>query len=208
MGFTLKNYLGSVQLIIIGSCTSSSSSPRSTTAESTTKINMAAGDEAWKSAKSIYDFCVTDIEGNEVSLDKYKGKVCLIVNVASKWGFTAKNYTQLQALHVKLAEKGLAILAFPCNQFGSQEPGSNEQIKEFAQENYGAQFDLYSKIDVNGNKADPLYKFLKAKQKGTLGDFIKWNFSKFLVNKEGMPVKRYSPNTEPFSIEKDIEPLL
>jgi len=168
----------------------------------------AAGDEGWKSASSIYDFSVTDIDGNPVSLEKYKGKVCLIVNVASKWGFTAKNYTQLQTLHVKLAEKGLAILAFPCNQFGNQEPGTNAQVKQFAQENYGAQFDLFSKIDVNGNKADPLYKYLKNKQKGTLGDFIKWNFSKFLVDREGKPVKRYSPNTEPLSIEKDIEKLL
>lgn len=167
-----------------------------------------ASKDGWKDAKNIYDFTVTDIDGNSVSLEKYKGKVCLIVNVASNWGFTAKNYTQLQALHAKLAEKGLAILAFPCNQFGSQEPGSNEQIKKFAQENYGAQFDLFSKIDVNGNKADPLFKYLKAKQKGTLGDFIKWNFSKFLVNREGIPVNRYSPNTEPFAIEKDIEGLL
>jgi len=168
----------------------------------------AAGDDACKSAKSIYDFTVEDIDGNKVPLENYKGKVCLIVNVASKWGFTAKNYTQLQALHVKLAEKGLAILAFPCNQFGSQEPGSNEEVKKFAQDNFGVQFDLFSKIDVNGNKADPLFKYLKQKQKGTLGDFIKWNFSKFLVNREGLPVKRYSPNTEPFSIEKDIDGLL
>jgi len=169
---------------------------------------MASGGDSWKNAKSIYEFTVNDIDGNEVSLEKYKGKVCLIVNVASKWGFTAKNYTQLQALHAKHAEAGLAILAFPCNQFGSQEPGSNSDVKTFAQENYGVQFDLFSKINVNGNEAIPLFKYLKKEQKGTLGDFIKWNFSKFLVNREGKPVNRYAPNVEPYSIEKDIKKLL
>jgi len=168
----------------------------------------SGGDEAWKNAKSIYEFDVKDIDGNDVSLDKYKGKVCLVVNVASKWGFTNKNYTQLQALHAKLAEKGLAILAFPCNQFGSQEPGTNEEIKKFVQDNFGVQFDMFDKINVNGNQADPLFKYLKKMQKGTLGDFIKWNFSKFLVDRNGIPVKRYAPNTEPFSIEKDIENYL
>jgi len=168
----------------------------------------SGGDEAWKNAKSIYEFDVKDIDGNTITLDKYKGKVCLIVNVASKWGFTNKNYTQLQALHAKLAEKGLAILAFPCNQFGSQEPGTNEEIKKFAQDNFGVQFDMFDKINVNGNQADPLYKYLKKMQKGTLGDFIKWNFSKFLVDRNGIPVKRYAPNTEPFSIEKDIDNYL
>nr|KAG5696359.1 hypothetical protein BaRGS_028354 [Batillaria attramentaria] len=121
-------------------------------------------------------------------------------------GLEDKNYTQLQALHTKYAEsKGLRILAFPCNQFGSQEPWSEEEIKKFAQDKYGVQFDMFTKINVNGDNADPLFKYLKKKQKGTLGDFIKWNFSKFLVDKNGQPVKRYSPNTEPFSIEKDFE---
>lgn len=111
-------------------------------------------------------------------------------------------------MHAKYAEsKGLRILGFPCNQFGSQEPGTEEEIKKFVTENYGVQFDMFSKINVNGGQADPLFKYLKHKQGGTLGDFIKWNFTKFLVNKEGIPVKRYAPNDEPNKIEKDFENL-
>lgn len=159
----------------------------------------------YKTAKSIHEFSVLDIDGNEVSLDKYKGHVVLIVNVASKWGFTDKNYKQLQALHAQYAESnGLRILAFPCNQFGSQEPGTNEEIKKFATEKYGVQFDMFSKINVNGSNADPLYNFLKLKQRGTFGDFIKWNFTKFLCDKDGVPVKRYAPNTEPDECAKDF----
>jgi len=168
---------------------------------------MAEGKEKdwWKNAKSIYEFSANDIDGNEVSLEKYKGHVCLIVNVASKWGFTDKNYKQLQALHEEYAEsKGLRILAFPCNQFGSQEPGTNEEIKQFATGKYGAQFDMFAKISVNKDIGHPLYKYLKHKQGGTLGDFIKWNFTKFLVDKEGLPVKRYAPNTEPNGTRKDM----
>uniref|UniRef100_A0A913XGN7 Glutathione peroxidase n=1 Tax=Exaiptasia diaphana TaxID=2652724 RepID=A0A913XGN7_EXADI len=159
---------------------------------------------AQASNTSIYDFEVKDIDGNAVPLEKYKGFVTLIVNVASKCGFTKKNYTQLQELHQKYAEKGLRILAFPCNQFGSQEPGSNEEIKEFAK-GYGAEFDLFSKIDVNGSNADPLWVYLKKAKKGTLTDNIKWNFTKFLCDKEGVPVKRYAPSTAPADIVKDIE---
>lgn len=109
-------------------------------------------------------------------------------------------------MHTKYAEsKGLRILAFPCNQFGGQEPWPEPEIKKWVTDKFGVQFDMFAKINVNGDNADPLFKFLKKKQKGTLGDFIKWNFSKFLVNKEGQPVKRYSPNTEPFEIEKDFD---
>nr|UCK81636.1 probable phospholipid hydroperoxide glutathione peroxidase [Arenicola marina] len=112
-------------------------------------------------------------------------------------------------MHEELAEsKGLRILAFPCNQFGSQEPGTNEEIKEFARGKYGAQFDLFAKIDVNGSNALPLFNYLKMKQGGTLGDFIKWNFTKFVVDKEGKPVKRYAPNVEPNSIRKDLDSYL
>jgi len=147
-----------------------------------------------------------DIDGNEVSLEKYRGHVCIIVNVASKWGFTPKNYQQLQAMYDELsAAKGLRILAFPCNQFGGQEPGTNEEIKKFATDNYKVTFDMFSKIDVNGDKAHPLWKYLKHKQGGILGSFIKWNFSKFIINKEGLPVSRYAPNTEPFALKKDLE---
>ncbi|GFS10160.1 glutathione peroxidase [Elysia marginata] len=113
-----------------------------------------------------------------------------------------------KALHAKYAGSGLAILGFPCNQFGSQEPGTNEEIKKFAQEGFGVQFDIFDKIEVNGKNAHPLYKYLKKEQKGTFGDFIKWNFSKFLVNKEGKPVNRYAPNVEPNAIEKDFTKLL
>lgn len=165
----------------------------------------AGGDDSWKSAQSIYDFEVNDIDGNPVKLEKYSGKVCLIVNVASKWGLTNKNYTQLQVLHTTYAEKGLAILGFPCNQFGGQEPGTEAEIKEFAVNNFGVQFDLFSKINVNGDKAHPLYNYLKKEQKGTLGNSIKWNFSKFLTDKKGKPIKRYGPTTDPLSIGKDIE---
>ncbi|KAL8584628.1 glutathione peroxidase gpx1 [Nucella lapillus] len=149
-----------------------------------------ASGEGWKDAKSIYEFSANDIDGNDVPMEKYRGHVCLIVN----------------ALHTKYAEsQGLRILAFPCNQFGSQEPGSEDEIKKFATEKYGVQFDMFSKVNVNGKEAHPLYKYLKLKQKGMLGDFIKWNFTKFLVDKNGQPVKRYSPNTEPFTVEKDFD---
>jgi len=168
-------------------------------------LKNATGGEAWKNASSIYDFTVKDIDGNDVSLDKYKGHVCVITNLASKWGLTAQNYKELQALHDELAEsRGLRILGFPCNQFGSQEPGTNAEVKEFAQGKYGAQFDLFSKIKVNGNDADPLWKYLKMKQGGTFGDFIKWNFSKFLIDKNGQVVKRYGPKEAPLSMKPDI----
>lgn len=118
---------------------------------------------------------------------------------------TDTNYRQLQAMHEELAEsKGLRILAFPCNQFGSQEPGTNEEIKAFAGK-YGVQFDMFAKIDVNKDSAHPLWKYLKHKQGGTLGDFIKWNFTKFLIDKNGQPVKRYSPTTEPNALKPDLD---
>lgn len=168
--------------------------------------NMATapGNADWKSAKSIYDFSAIDIDGNEVSMEKYKGHVALIVNVASKWGLTSQNYQQLEALHEKFAEsQGLRILGFPCNQFGNQEPGTEAEIKEFVKK-YNVQFDMFSKINVNGNGAHPLWKYLKHKQGGTLVDMIKWNFTKFLVDKNGQPVNRYAPNVEPNAIEPDL----
>lgn len=166
-----------------------------------------SADKSWKKAQSIYEFSAKDIDGNEVSLEKYRGHVCLVVNVATKWGLTDKNYKQLTALHNELAaSKGLRILAFPCNQFGNQEPGTNEEIKKFATETYGAQFDMFAKIDVNGDNAHPLWKYMKYKQGGFLFfDSIKWNFSKFLVDKNGQVVKRYAPTVEPFDIKKDFD---
>lgn len=165
------------------------------------------GDADWKNAKSIYEFQAKDIDGNEVTLDKYKGNVCLVVNVASQWGFTGQ-YTNLQALHDELAEKGLRILGFPCNQFNKQEPWSEEEIKQFVTGKFKVKFDLFSKIDVNGNDAHPLYKYLKMKQGGWFGSGIKWNFTKFLCTREGIPVARYAPTTNPKSIKKDIEKYL
>jgi len=156
------------------------------------------------SASNIYGFSAVDIDGNEVSMEKYRGHPCIIANVASKWGLTSVNYTELVKLHEKYEADGLRILAFPCNQFGGQEPGTEEDIKKFA-EGFGVKFDMFSKIKVNGDDAHPLWKFLKSKQGGTLGNFIKWNFTKFLVDKEGNPVSRYSPQTNPIpAIEKDL----
>lgn len=155
-------------------------------------------------AKSIFDFFAKDIDGKTVDLMKYKGHVMFIVNVATYWGLTAKNYAQLADLHSRYAKQGLRILAFPSNQFANQEPGTNAEIKKFAISK-GAQFDLFSKIDVNGVNAHPLYVYLKSRQGGTFGDGIKWNFSKFLVNKYGVPVKRYSPYDEPLSAEESIK---
>ena len=135
------------------------------------------------------------------------GQVLLIVNVASKCGFTKKNYEQLNQLYAKHKEAGLRILGFPCGQFMNQEPGCSVDIKEFIKKN-GVEWDVFEKINVNGKDAAPLYNFLKAKQSGFLLSGIKWNFTKFLVNKEGVPVARYAPTTDPIAIEKEILPLL
>ncbi len=153
---------------------------------------------------SVYDIKVKDINGQELTLEKYKNKVMLIVNVASKCGFTGQ-YEGLEKLHEKYSPKGLAVLGFPCNQFLAQEPGSEKEIKEFCSLTYGVKFDMFSKIDVNGKNTHPLYKFLKSSSSGIMGtDMIKWNFTKFLVDKNGKVLKRYSPSTTPAEIEKDI----
>ncbi|KAK3128569.1 hypothetical protein QOZ80_6BG0463560 [Eleusine coracana subsp. coracana] len=158
--------------------------------------------------KSIYDFTVKDIDGNGVSLSKFKGKVALIVNVASQCGLTTSNYTELSHLYEKYKTQGFEILAFPCNQFGAQEPGSNPQIKQFACTRFKAEFPIFDKVDVNGPNTAPIYKFLKSSAGGFLGDLVKWNFEKFLVDKNGKVVERYPPTTSPFQIEKDIQKLL
>jgi glutathione peroxidase-family protein len=163
---------------------------------------------SWRDAKNLYGFGALDIDGKPVLLDKYKGRVVLIVNVACKCGLTNTNYEQLQALHTRLSERGLSILAFPCNQFMSQEPWAEAEIKEYVSKTYGAKFDLFGKVSVNGGDAHPLYQWLKLRLPGTLGDFIKWNFSKFLLNRKGEPYKRYGPNEEPEKIIPDIEKLL
>lgn len=162
-----------------------------------------------KSGSSIYDFVVTDIDGKDVEMSKYKGKVLLIVNVASACGLTTTNYKELAEIYSKYKGQDFEVLAFPCNQFGGQEPGSNEQIKEFACTRFKAEYPIFNKIDVNGSQEAPLYKFLKSqKGGGMLGDSIKWNFAKFLVDKNGNVVDRYAPTTPPSKIEKDIKKYL
>ncbi|BFG15673.1 hypothetical protein CerSpe_019470 [Prunus speciosa] len=163
---------------------------------------------AEESSKSIYDFTVKDIHGNDVKLSEYGGKVLLIVNVASQCGLTQSNYKDLSVLYEKYKNKGFEILAFPCNQFGGQEPGNNEEIQEVACTRFKAEFPIFDKIEVNGKNEAPLYKFLKLQKGGLFGNGIKWNFTKFLVNKEGKVVERYAPVTSPLKIEKDIQSLL
>lgn len=156
---------------------------------------------------SVYDFKARTIDGGEKSLGNYKGKVLLIVNVASKCGYTPQ-YEGLQQLYEKYGNKGLEILAFPCNQFGAQEPGSNDEIKQFCSLNYHVTFQLFDKIDVNGPNQHPLYKYLKSVQSGLITDDIKWNFTKFLVDRNGKPVDRFAPQTTPAGIEDKIKSLL
>ncbi len=157
---------------------------------------------------SVFDFEVKDIQGRPVPLSRYKGKVLLIVNTASKCGFTPQ-YKGLEALHRKYHPRGLAVLGFPCNQFGGQEPGTEAEIASFCEVNYAVTFPLFAKVDVNGDDAAPLYRHLKHARPGLLGsEAIKWNFTKFLVDREGNVVERYAPNTEPEALAADIEKLL
>jgi glutathione peroxidase len=158
--------------------------------------------------ETIYNFSVKDIDLNDVSLEKYKNKVLLIVNVASYCGLTYQ-YKSLEDIYKKYKDKGFEILGFPCNQFALQEPGSNEEIKNFCDTSYGVTFSIMNKINVNGSKADPFYNFLK-EQKPGIADTpqIKWNFTKFLINKDGCVVKRYSPQTEVSEIEPKIIELI
>ncbi|XP_037904339.1 probable phospholipid hydroperoxide glutathione peroxidase isoform X3 [Hermetia illucens] len=174
------------------------------------KIRVAKmSDEDYKSAGSVYDFTVKDNAGNDVKLDKYKGHPLLIVNIASKCGLTKNNYQKITQLKEKYYEQGLRILSFPCNQFGGQMPEANgEEMVCHLRDAKADVGDVFAKINVNGKDADPLYKYLKHKQGGTLGDAIKWNFTKFLVDKNGQPVKRYSPTTDPMDIAQDIEKYL
>jgi glutathione peroxidase len=157
---------------------------------------------------SIYDFTVKDIHGKPVPFDRYKGKVLLIVNTASKCGFTPQ-YEGLEALYKELHGKGLEILGFPCNQFGAQEPGSEQEIESFCEINYGVTFPMFAKIDVNGKNTAPLYQYLKDAKPGILGsEAIKWNFTKFLVDRNGNVVKRYAPTDTPEKIEKELASVL
>jgi glutathione peroxidase len=156
----------------------------------------------------IYDFSARTLQGKNVSLGDFKGQALLIVNTASKCGFTPQ-YAGLESLYEKLSGKGLTILGFPCNQFGKQEPGSPDEIGAFCQMNYGVSFPMFDKIDVNGANAHPLYEYLKREQPGVLGTRnIKWNFTKFLVDRNGKVVDRFAPMTKPEDIEKSIGKVL
>lgn len=158
--------------------------------------------------QNLFSFEVKAKDGKPVSLSQYQGKVVLIVNVASQCGFTPQ-YAGLEELYKKYKDRGLVILGFPSNQFGAQEPGSNEEIQEFCQLNFGVTFPVMAKIDVNGKDADPVYQWLKQEAPGVLGtEFIKWNFTKFLIGKNGKVLKRYAPRDEPKDIESDIEAAL
>lgn len=158
-------------------------------------------------AKSVFDHTVKDINGQDVSLSQYKGKFLLIVNVASKCGFTPQ-YKGLEELFEELKDN-VVVLGFPCNQFGAQEPGDAEEIKSFCSLTYDVKFPLFAKVDVNGDNASPLYKFLKEEKPGILGsEGIKWNFTKFLVNREGQVIKRYAPTDKPEDIKKDLSKML
>lgn len=156
---------------------------------------------------TIYDFTVKDGKGNDVSLAEYKGKVLLIVNTATQCGFTPQ-YAGLQELYDEYKERGFEILDFPCNQFGKQAPGTNDEIAEFCEGRFGITFPQFQKIDVNGDDAAPLYTWLKEQEGGIFGDAIKWNFTKFLIDREGHVVDRFAPATAPKSIKDDIEKLL
>jgi glutathione peroxidase len=157
---------------------------------------------------SVYDFKAKTIDGKDQSLGEYKGKVMLVVNTASKCGFTPQ-YKGLEELYRQYKDKGLVVLGFPCDQFGHQEPGDENEIKNFCSLTYDVSFPLFSKIEVNGPNAHPLYKHLKGEKPGVLGsEAIKWNFTKFLVDKSGKVVKRYAPTDKPESLAKDVEKLL
>ena len=157
---------------------------------------------------TVYDFEALQINGQSVALEKFKGKVMLIVNTASACGFTPQ-FAGLEALHETYGKQGLVVLGFPCNQFGAQDAGDNAEIAEFCQLNYGVSFPMMAKVDVNGAQAHPLWKWLTAEAPGLLGSkAVKWNFTKFLVGRDGQVIKRYAPTDKPESLKKDIEAAL
>lgn len=156
---------------------------------------------------SIYEYQAADTQGKTIKLDEYKGSVLLIANTASQCGLTPQ-YGELQELYEQYGPQGLQVLGFPCNQFGGQEPGSSEEAESFCQLNYGVTFKIFAKIDVNGEGAHPLFQYLKSEQPGPEGEEIVWNFTKFLVDREGRVVKRFEPRESPESMKSDIESLL
>ncbi len=156
---------------------------------------------------NFYDLEAKTLQGETISMNSFKRKTVLVVNTASKCGLTPQ-YEGLEALYEKYKDNGLEILGFPCNQFGNQEPGGADAIEEFCQVNYGVHFKMFDKIEVNGSNTHPVFKYLKKQLGGTLGSRIKWNFTKFLIDKNGQPVKRFSPLTKPDHLTKDIEKIL
>jgi len=159
-------------------------------------------------ATTAWDFQADTLAGQPAALSAFRGRVALIVNTASRCGLTPQ-YRGLQALYERFADRGFVVLGFPCNQFGHQEPGGSDEIAQFCETNYGVSFPMFGKIDVNGDSAHPLFKWLKAQKPGVLGiEAIKWNFSKFLVDRDGRVVERYAPTTEPDAIAADVERLL
>jgi glutathione peroxidase len=159
-------------------------------------------------ASSVYSFSATLLDGTECDFSSFAGKVLLIVNTASRCGFTPQ-YAGLEALYKKYRDRGLVVVGFPCNQFGAQEPGTATEISEFCQMNYGVSFPIFSRIEVNGAGAHPLYKYLTSEVRGFLGtEAIKWNFTKFLVDRSGHPVQRFAPKTAPADLQEHIEKLL
>jgi len=159
-------------------------------------------------ARSIFEFAAKSIDGEDMALDKYKDNVCLVVNVASLCGLASDNYKQLEELYERYHDRGFEVLAFPCNQFGSQEPDTCARIKTHTSDRYHVKFPLFSKVHVNGKDAHPLFKFLRAELSGVLTSALKWNFTKFLCDRNGVPFKRYGPPTQPHSIEDDVRKLL
>ena len=156
---------------------------------------------------TVYDFSAETLTDGEISLKDFQGKVLLIVNTASACGFTPQ-YKGLEALHKALSPRGFAVLGFPCNQFGGQEPGDAKQIEEFCSSNYSLTFPMFAKIDVNGDNAHPLYKYLKSQKSGLFGASIKWNFTKFLIDRSGKVVARHAPTATPAGLTREIEALL
>ncbi len=156
---------------------------------------------------TLSDFTAQTLTGEERSLDEYAGRVVLVVNTASRCGFTPQ-YAGLEKLYEDLRDDGFVVLGFPCNQFGSQEPGTEDEIGEFCQVNYGVSFPMFAKVDVNGDDEHPLFAWLKSQKKGLLGGRVKWNFTKFLVGRDGQVIERYSPNTEPAALEDDVRAAL
>ena len=170
-------------------------------------LSLTSWAQNTKDMATIYDFKALNNKGAEVDFSQYQGQVLLIVNTASKCGFTPQ-YDGLEALYQKYKDQGLTVIGFPCDQFAHQEPGSDAEIAEFCRLNHGVTFPLMSKIEVNGDNAHPIYKYLKSVAKGTFGSAIKWNFTKFLISRDGKTVKRYAPTVTPEKMEKDIQEML